>query len=218
MSKKANNLKYIGEIDNIKHLFLGLFKNFSSLTEEQQKAVEISAKNCSLGNGWSKFLCAQYISETAFNDLKKRFDKNEKKSSYCFYMDHAIPKTKYIINPISTIAKSNDSQLEKKIENIIENLHCVCFITKEQNDALNKAHLKSKMPSSFDERFPMNNIETGNLTLTEKEKFLRYFAVPKFDGEKIFKIKNFKTDTDGKLKLDIELEIKIECKKECVYK
>lgn len=218
MSNKTDNLKYKGEIDSIKHLFLRLFKKFSSLNEEQQKAVEGCAKNCSLGNGWDKFLHAQYISETAFKDLKRCLDNKEKIPPYCFYMDHAIPKTKYIIEPISAIAKNNDSQLEKKIENIIENLHCVCFITKKQNEALNAEHLKSKMPASFDEKFPLEKIKNGNLKLDEKEKLARYFAVSKFYGEKIFKIKDFRIGTDGKLELDIEREIKIECKKKCVYK
>ena len=160
MSNKTDNLKYKGEIDSIKHLFLRLFKKFSSLNEEQQKAVEGCAKNCSLGNGWDKVLHAQYTSETAFKDVKSCLDNKETIPPYCFYMDHAIPKTKYIIEPISAIAKNNDSQLEKKIENIIENLHCVCFITKKQNEALNAEHLKSKMQPRLMKNFLWKKLKT----------------------------------------------------------
>ena len=208
-----SELKYVGDIKNVKEKFRSLFENYSSLNGEQQDAIKEYAKDCFLGSGEYKFLKAQYISKQALDRLKKCFDSGKKNPAYTFYMDHVVPKTKYIIKPIAELAKESDSKNEKNIQNILENLHYICFITKEQNDALREVHLKSTMPDTFDEKFPIEKIKRGNLKLTEKEKFARYYEAAKkskaFNDETIFKIKDITKDSSGKLRLIDDGKFKI---------
>lgn len=164
-----------------------LFENYTNLSDEQKNAAKDWGKRFNLGNGGSRFKYAQYITEKALNQIQGKTESEIKRNK--FLMEHIIPKTKYIIEPIIKAINKNENDFNQIdfISNIINQRLRICFTTKEEAKCL-----KNKISNELKRKF--ESFEN----VSEKDLFERYFSACKNDcvlkNQKIYKIKNITQD------------------------
>ena len=142
-----------------------LFENYTNLSDEQKNAAKDWGKRFNLGNGRSRFKYAQYITEKALNQIQGKTESEIKRNE--FVMEHIIPKTKYIIEPIIKAINKNENDF---ISNIINQRLRICFTTKEEAKCL-----KNKISNELKRKF--ESFEN----VSEKDLFERYFSACKND-------------------------------------
>lgn len=169
-----------------------LFDNYANLSEEQKNAIKDWAKRFNLGKGKTRFRYAQYISEKALQKIQRKTEVEIE--SNAFVMEHIIPKTKYIIEPIINAINKNENDF---ISKIINSRLRICFITKEENKCL-----KNKISNELKRKFEVFE------NVSEKDLFERYFSACKNDcalkNQKIYKIKKISQDKEKRFYIETQ--------------